>query len=254
MPTALVRPVTASYAAAATRAYYAPDEAIDLGRARAQHAAVVQALEALGDRIVWVDAPDAQADAVFVEDTAVVYGGRALRSRSANPARAAEHGPVADALAAEGLEVVPLTAGCLDGGDVLRVGRRVWVGRSTRTDDRGIAGLVAAFPELDVAVVDLPPGSLHLKCVASTPGDGATVVLAEGTVPASAFTGARVVTVPAAEAYAANLVGDGATVVMAAGHPGAAEAVARAGFAVRTVAVDELRKGDGSITCLSLRW
>jgi len=254
MGTALLRTLPSSYAAGATRVYYEPGSGIDMQRARRQHELLAEALDALGDHVVWLDSPDDQPDAVFVEDTAVIVGDRALIARSAHPGRAAEAEAVADALDAMGLTVVRMQAGTLDGGDVLRIGGRLWVGRSDRTDADGVAALQGAFPELAVQQVKLPPGVLHLKCVASTPGDGQTVVLAEGTVPPDVFDGVRVVLVPHDEAYAANVVGNGDEVLVPAGYPGAAAALRRAGFTPRAVEVSELRKGDGSLTCVSLRW
>jgi len=251
---ALVRTVPSSYAASATRAHYEPDSRIDLGRARSQHRAVVAALTELGDEVHWLPAPDEQPDAVFVEDTAVVVGRRALVTRSAHPGRRAEADAVAARLRELGLEVHRQRQGTLDGGDVLRVGEHLFVGRSARSDEAGAAALARVFPTCTVHAVALPEGVLHLKCVASTPGDGQTVVIAAGSLAPEVFVGCRVVTVPRAEAYAANVVGDGHRVVVAAGYPGAAEALSVAGFRPVPVEVGELRKGDGSLTCLSVRW
>jgi len=251
---ALVRSVPASYAAQATRAHYDPTSAIDPAATVAQHRGVARALARLGDDVHWLASPDDQPDAVFVEDTAVVVGGRALVARSAHPGRRGEAVAVAARLAALGLDVVSMDDGTLDGGDVLRVGTQLFVGRSTRTDATGVAWLARTFPALEVVPVELPAGVLHLKCVASTPGDEATVVLAEGTVPVDVFAGLRCIEVPADEAYAANLVGNGRRVVVAAGHPRTADLLDAAGFEVDPVPVDELRKGDGSLTCLSLRF
>jgi dimethylargininase len=254
MGRALVRSLSSAYAQGATRAFYEPGSPIDAALAQRQHDAVVDGLVALGDEVHRLPSPPDLPDAVFVEDTAVVWGTDALLTRSAHPGRRGEARAVGEALEALGLRVTPMTSGTLDGGDVLRVGRRLFVGRSSRTDDEGIEALRRCFVGAEVVVVPLTDAALHLKCVASTPGDEATVVLAEGTIDPSVFAGCRVVTVPAAEAYAANVVGDGRRVLVAEGFPRTAERLVAAGFEPLPVDVSELRKGDGSLTCLSLRF
>ena len=104
---------------------------------------------------------------------------------------------------------------------------------------------------LRVVAVDLPAGVLHLKCVCAPLGDD-RVLLAEGTIPAEVFAGAAPVWVPAEEAYAANAVAVGGGVIVSAGFPRTHAVLERAGFAVHPVPTSEVRKADGSLTCLSI--
>lgn len=246
---ALLRAVPDSYTHAVRRDPTVPDVAL----ARAQHAAYARALERLGYAVRVLPADEDCPDGPFVEDTAVVARGRALVTRSAHPARAREHDAVAVALAEAGLEVVRLSGGTLDGGDVLQVGDVLFVGRSHRTDEAGVAGLRATFAPLglDVRPIDVPPEVLHLKCVCSTPAEG-VALLAEGC--GVDLDGVRVVRVPAEEAYAANTVGANGRVIVAAGHPATARALSALGLETIPLDLSEIRRADGALTCLSLRW
>jgi dimethylargininase len=242
---ALTRDVPDSFA----NALAADPQPIDVVRARAQHDDYRAALCEVGADVIALPADDACPDCCFVEDTAVVAGERALICRPGAPSRQPEVEPVARALAAH-REVHRMTApATLDGGDVMRVGRTFYVGRSARTNDAGIQRLADVFSDHVVIPVDLPASVLHLKCVAATLGDG-RVLLAEGSLPRSLFE--HCVMIPEAETYAANVVVLGGVAIAAAGFTHTHDALSRAGFRVRPVDTTELRKADGSLTCLSV--
>jgi dimethylargininase len=244
---ALLQTVSDAYVDATTT-YADPSGGIDVDRAREQHAGVVQAMAWLGYETTVLPGEDAGPDAVFVEDPAVISEGRALMTRSAHPVRAREGARLRPTLAAWGLELVEMREGFLDGGDVMIVGRTAFVGMTARTDAAGAAALQAAFPQLDVRTVAMPPGVLHLKCETSPLDDRVLATERMGRALGVPFVG-----VPQPEAYAANAVAWGSRVLCAAGFPRTQEALEAAGFACRAVDVSEMRKGDGSITCLSLR-
>jgi dimethylargininase len=249
MVRALLRSIPGSFAHAL--AAVRPEPPIDPALARAQHAAYSAALEACGAAVEAIAADEACPDCCFIEDTAVVADGVALIARSGAPSRRAETPAVARALELLGHQLVQMTGpGTLDGGDCMRVGGTLYVGRSARTNDDGIAQLARAFPGLRVVPVELPAGVLHLKCVCAPLGSD-RIALAEQSIPAATFD-ASVVWVPDAERYAANLVAIGANAVVADGYPRTHEALARAGFALHPVPVSEVRKADGSLTCQSI--
>lgn len=230
-----------------------PDPPIDPALARHQHAAYRAALAALGARVVTLPPDDAHPDACFVEDTAVVIDDLALVTRPGAPSRRGEGAAIAAALAPL-VELATMEApATLDGGDCLRLGRTLFVGRSARTNAAGIARAAQVFAPRGVRVVavDLPPAVLHLKCVCARLGDD-RVLLADGTIDPAVFAGVGIVRVPATEAYAANAVAIGAGVVCADGFPATRAALERAGFAVHAVPTTEVRKADGSLTCLSI--
>jgi dimethylargininase len=227
---------------------------MDARRARGQHARYVAALAGAGCEVVEIASDPAFPDCCFVEDTAVVAGGTVVVTRPGAPSRRGEVDAVVAAIAARlpALRVVRLAApATLDGGDCLRLGRTLYVGRTQRTSAEGIGALAAALPDHEVIAVDLPASVLHLKCVCSPLGDD-RVLLARGTVPAAVFRGADIVWVAEAESYAANAVAIGDTVVAAAGFSQTQEALARAGLHVVPIDTSEMRKADGSLTCLSI--
>lgn len=243
---ALTRSIPSSFSQALCAA--PPEQPIDLARARAQHAAYCAALAACGAAVEALAGDEACPDSCFVEDTAVVVGGRALITRPGAPSRRAETPAVATALA-RWLEVVQMIEpATLDGGDCMRVGDTLYVGRSARSNALGIAQLSALG--LRVVPIDLPPGVLHLKCVCSPLGDD-RILLAEQSIPRDVFR-AAVVSVPAPETYAANAVAIGRHAIIADGYPRTHEALAAAGFTVHPVPTSEVRKADGSLTCQSI--
>lgn len=243
---AITRSIPESFAQALSRV--PPDLPIDVALARAQHAAYCAALTACGVVVETLASDEACPDGCFVEDTAIVVGDRALITRSGAPSRRPETAAVAAALA-RWFEIVEMTEpATLDGGDCLRLGNTLYVGRSARSNAPGIARL-AVFG-LRVVAVELPPGVLHLKCVCTPLGDD-RVLLAEQSIPAATFD-AEIVWVPAVETYAANAVAIGEHVIVAGGYPRTHEALVAAGFTVHAVPTSEVYKADGSLTCQSI--
>lgn len=228
-------------------AAHAPASPIDVALARAQHRAYRAALEAMGLEVTVLPADEALPDCCFIEDTAVVAGGAALITRPGAPSRRNETAATEAALAGLRLRKMEAPA-TLDGGDVMRVGKTFFVGRSARTNADGFAALAAAFPDHRVQAVELPPGVLHLKCVCSPLGDG-RVLLAERTVE---LPGVEVVPIPWEERDAANVVSVGRHAVAPAEFPRALEVLSRAGFTVHPVPTTEVRKADGALTCQSI--
>jgi dimethylargininase len=247
---AFVRGVSEGFA----NALAATPTAIDAAIARRQHAGYRAALAAAGCEIIDIASDAALPDCCFVEDTAVVAGACVVLTRPGAPSRRGEVDAVAAAIAARrsDLALVRMAApATLDGGDCLRLGTTIYVGRSARTNGDGVRGLAEAARGFTVVAVELPPSVLHLKCVCAPLGDD-RVLLARGTLPAATFRGADVVWVPEAEAYAANAVAVGTVVLAAAGFPRTHEALDDAGFEVLPVDASEMRKADGSLTCLSV--
>jgi dimethylargininase len=248
---AITREVPASFVCALAMT----PSVIDVALARAQHAAYRAALVACGADIIVVAADEACPDCCFVEDTAVIAGDRALITRPGAPSRRAETRAIADALRAHVELVTMEEPATLDGGDCMRVGDTIYVGRSARTNAAGIARLAEVFGPLagsraNVVAIDLPPGVLHLKCVCS-PLDDERILLADDSLAPSLFD-AQVVRIPVEETYAANAVAIGKHVIVADGFPRTHDALDRAGFTLHPVPTSEVRKADGSLTCQSL--
>jgi dimethylargininase len=251
MTHALVRGIPRTYARATV--LVASAEPIDVARAEVQHRAYVAALSALGVAVLVLPVDDGSPDSCFVEDTAVIAGSRALITRLGAPSRVGEERAVRAALGAH-LEVAEMgSGGTIDGGDVLVVGRVIVVGRSRRTDATGARRVREVFEPLGYEVRTTAVGALlHLKCACSRLDD--ETVLVSGEVPVAAFAGLRTIRVAPEESCAANVVAVGRAVLVAAGHPRTEQAVRAAGFETHPLEVSEIRKGDGALTCLSLRF
>lgn len=225
---------------------------ISVARAEAQHLAYEAALRSLGCDVRRVDPAPDHADSVFIEDTAVVFDEIAVITRPGAESRRAETVGVERALA----PLRPLThivsPGTLDGGDVLVIGRRVFVGRTGRTNDAGIAQLRAALAPhgytVDAAEVT---GCLHLK-TAVTAIDDRTVLVNPSWVDARAFAPAKVIEVDPAEPMGANVLRIGTRLLYGGDYPRTLERLRAHGAEVTTVDASELAKAEGAVTCCSL--
>ena len=251
---AIVRGISATFRDAVVM--HPTAEAIDVEHARLQHAAYVHALQSAGLVVEIMPPLDAHPDACFVEDCALVAGAHALVTRPGALSRRGETESVAerivDLLDDAGRVESTYAPATIDGGDCLRVGKTWFVGRSARTNDEGVRRVREFFGALGFAVVEVPvEGFLHLKCVVSRIDDGA-VLLAEGTVDPAHFGNLEVVTVPRDEAYAANAVVVQGTAIIAKGFPRVRAALEQRGLRIIELALSEIAKADGSLTCLSI--
>ncbi len=247
---ALTRPVSPSITRCELT--YRARVPIDPARAAAQHGAYEAALEAAGCRLVPVPAAPEMPDAVFVEDTAVVTDEVAILARPGAESRRQETEAVAPILAEYRAVRRIREPGTLDGGDVLRVGRDVFVGRSARTNDDGADQLRSVLGPLGYSVGLVPfAGCLHLKTAVTAAADG-TLVLNPEWVEPTRFPGYRIVEVDPGEPYAANVLRVGDTVLASAGHPATARRLRSAGVDVVEVDVSELAKAEAGVTCCSV--
>lgn len=231
---------------------FVPRTGIDVGRARRQHEAYREALESLGCRVIALPAEDAMPDSVFVEDVALVLDEVAVMTRPGAEARRGEGDTVEPVLAAF-RPVVGITApGTLDGGDVLRIGRKVYVGESARSNAEGIAQLRALLAPHGYQVQGVATrGCLHLKSAATLVGEGLVLVQPAWVDPA-VFADCRTIDVDPGEEHAANALRIGGGVVYPASFPRTERRLEQAGIAVAAVDLSELQKAEGATTCCSL--
>lgn len=246
---ALVRPVSPRLAEAElTHVERVP---IDTDRARAQHDGYRQALAAAGLEVVMAPPLPGHPDGVFVEDAVVVVDDLAVLTRPGAASRRDEPATLAATLAARGYQLARIAGpGHLDGGDVLAVDDVLYVGVSTRTDAAGAAELGALVAARGRRVVTVPvPGALHLKTAVTALPDGILVGV-RGWVDAAAFGDRPWLEVP--EPAGANLLLVGAQVLVSASAPATAALLTDRGWAVTTVAIDELEKAEAGLTCMSV--
>ena len=249
MPLAFTRAVSPRLAECALTHLGRTD--IDAGRAAEQHATYEDALRDAGFTVRRLEDLQNDPDAVFVEDTAILLGEHAVITRPGTPSRRDEVESTARGLAPF-FTIHELGGGNLDGGDVVKVGRTLYVGQSNRTDGEGTQALRAAVSPLGFSVEPVELGKcLHLKSAVTYAGKSILVANPEWVDPAK-FDGLDVITVADDEPFAANVVLAGDRLLMAAGSPATAEKLRRHGFTIVEIDLSELQKAEAGGTCMSL--
>lgn len=232
---------------------------IDADRAAAQHAAYERALASAGWRVHRVAAAPDHPDGVFVEDAAVALDGVVVLTRPGAASRRGEVTSVEAAVRAVAPEwaVRRIEApGTLDGGDVLRAGRTLWVGTGGRTNAEGARQLADVVEPWGFRVRPVNfEGCLHLKTAVSAAAED-LLVLNPRWVEAAHFAGCETVEVHPDEPFAANVLSLGTTVLVAAGAPRTRERLERRLAPRRTTTLDvdlsELAKAEAGVTCCSV--
>ena len=231
---------------------HAPRQTIDIELARSQHRQYERALEELGYQVVRLSVGPNLPDSVFVEDTAIVLDEIAIITRPGAETRRAETISVSEELS----QYRPLSQiespGTLDGGDVLKIGRKLYVGHSSRSNEIGFnqfSDLVAPY-EYEVAQVQVD-GCLHLKTAVTQVGEE-TLLINRAWVDEESFDGMRFIDVDPGEPYAANALLLGGELVYPTMFPKTRNRLEDRGFTVRAVDVSEMQKAEGTATCCSL--
>jgi len=221
---------------------------IDVARAEAQHRAYEEALVRAGCDVRRVAAVPDMPDSVFIEDTAVVVDELAVICRPGAESRRGETAGVEAVLATLRPIARIEPPGTLDGGDVLRVGRRVYVGSSGRTNADGIAQLRAFLKGYEVIAVPVR-GCLHLKSAVTQVAER-TLLLNPAWVDREAFDDVDVIEV--VEPSAANALFVNGVTIFPAAFPRTRARLHAAGIDVVTVDVSEIAKAEGALTCCSI--
>ncbi|HRI69044.1 MAG TPA: arginine deiminase family protein [Polyangium sp.] len=225
---------------------------IDVERARLQHHAYEEALRRLGVTVVALEAESDLPDSVFVEDTAVVLDEIAVMTRPGAISRRAEVASVARALEPyRKLAWIPEPA-TIDGGDVLRIGKTIYVGLSTRSNAASIRALAAIVEPHGYRVqgVELS-GCLHLKSAVTTIARDRLLVNPKWVNPGD-FGALVSVHVHPDEPFAANALRIGEAVIYPTNFPRTLERIAQFVRTIEGVDVSELAKAEGAVTCCSL--
>ena len=227
-------------------------EPIDLVRARAEHAAYEAALRSLGYDVERLPAGHDQPDSVFIEDTAVVLDELAVITRPGASSRRSETSAVADALRRyRDVEEMRAPA-TLDGGDVIRAGRRLLIGVGRRTNAAGATALEALCAPHGYEVLRVVfHHCLHLKTAATLVAED-LVLVNPAWVDVACFAPLRTLAVHPAEPFAANALLVGTAVIHAEDYARTRERLEAAGIPALAVPAGELAKAEGGVTCCSL--
>jgi dimethylargininase len=225
---------------------------ISLAKAVEQHAAYERALQHFGARVVSLPAEPSLADSMFVEDPALVLDELAVIFPLGTESRRPEAESLAKALSPyRELKYVRLP-GTMEGGDILRIDRRIFAGLSKRTDTEGIRQLQAIVEPHGYQVTAVPvTGCLHLKSAVTSLGEN--ILLANRAwFDASCLAGFEWIDVAAEEPHAANALAFRNTAIVPASFPLTGARIAARGFEVMPLDISELQKAESGLTCSSL--
>ena len=225
---------------------------IDVDIARGQHHGYVQALKELGCAVLELPAEPDLPDSVFVEDTAIVLPEVALLTRPGADSRKPEVDSIARALSPY-RDIVRVTApATVDGGDVLVLGKQIYVGLSTRSNPTAIDQMNQLVEKYGYRVTGVEMHDcLHLK-TAVTRVDDKTLLINRRWVDVEWFEGYDLIDIDPLEPFAANCLPVGDAVIYPTAFPKTRRLLEEKGFRIKAVSVEELAKAEGAVTCCSL--
>lgn len=225
---------------------------IDLATARGQHRAYEKLLEKLGARVISLPAEPDLPDSMFVEDPAIVLDELAVMFPLGTETRRREAPSLAEALSPfRKLEYVSLP-GTLEGGDVLRVGRKIFVGLTRRSNAEGIRQLAAILAPHNYEVIAVPvTGCLHLKSAVTYLGRN-TLLANRAWFDTAPLAGHEWIDVDSAEPHAANALALAGTIIFPASFPRTRARIEARSFSVTSIDISELQKAESGLTCSSL--
>jgi dimethylargininase len=225
---------------------------IDLGTAQQQHHAYEELLGKLGARVISLPAEPDLPDSMFVEDPAVVLDELAVILPLGTETRRREAPSLAQELAKfRKLECVSLP-GTLEGGDILRIGRKLFVGLTRRSNAEGIRQLAAILAPHNYEVIAVPvTGCLHLKSAVTYLGRN-TLLSNRAWFDTIPLAGYEWIDVDPAEPHAANALAFAGAIIFPASFPRTRARIEARGFHVTSIDVSELQKAESGLTCSSL--
>lgn len=225
---------------------------IDIGVANTQHQAYRSALGVLGAEVMDLPALDAYPDCAFVEDVCLALPEMFLLTRPGAPSRRGELDGLAPALPADRPVARLEGPATLDGGDVLIVGRTLFVGLSTRTNRAAVEALIEMLGPhgYQVTAVEVAR-SLHLKTAVTALPDGRLLINPKW-VDAARFAARDAIQAPEQEPFGANTLSLGDTVLAQASTPRTAERLTAEGYVVQAIEIGEFAKAEAGLTCMSI--
>jgi dimethylargininase len=221
----------------------------------AEHQAYISALRAAGVQVTVLDALEQFPDSIFVEDPALVFSQAAVLLRPGAPSRMGEAQELATTLTVRFPQVLQLSDGFADGGDILVTPDRVLIGLSARTNDVGAANLQRLLESMGMTstVMQVPPTTLHLKTDCSLV-DEETILATPELARSGLLDGYRTLVVSSEERHATNALRINDVVFIRAGCPRTLELLQNQGLKVLPLPVSEIARIDAGLSCMSLRW
>jgi dimethylargininase len=219
-----------------------------------QHASYVDALKTVGIDVIELDPQPNYPDAHFLEDTAVVFSEAAVITRPGAASRRGEEVSIAEVLR-QYREIEHIQApGTLDGGDVLMIGNRFFIGISERTNPEGAKQLGGILEKYGKTWTTIQVGAgLHFKSSVNYGGKNSILVTQDFTSH-EALNGYDKIIVNKEEEYSANTLWINDHLLMPEGFPGTKTKLKSLGLPIIELDVSEMQKMDGGLTCLSIRF
>ena len=225
---------------------------IDLDLARSQHRSYVRALIDLGCRVIELPAETDLPDSVFVEDTAVILPEAAVITRPGADSRKPETESTSRVLAPLMKLVHMQEPATVDGGDILVLGKKIYVGLSTRSNREALEQLKALLDDYGYSVIGVSlQDCLHLKS-AVTRVDETTLLINRNYVDPGRFADFEFIDIDPSEPHAANCLPIGDRLIFPTAFPKTAAKLEARGYPIMSVDVSELAKAEGAVTCCSL--
>ena len=248
---AIVRGIPDTFQDCVTMSHGTPQINIEL--ARQQHEAYCKTLEQLGLKLIKIAADNALPDCCFTEDTAIIFGDLAIITNPGTPSRVAETVEMEKTLTSLKKMYHLSPPATLDGGDVLKIDNKIFIGNSSRTNEEAIKQVAAIInPKgFEVIGVKIRNTTLHLKSVCTYLGNGC-IILAEGYLDDKIFSEYDKIIVPKEEEYCANCLVVNGKILIPKGFPKTKSLIEAKGFSVIEMEISEIQKADGALTCSSV--
>lgn len=231
---------------------HAPRQEIDLRLAFRQHEAYCRTLRQLGVEVEILPPEEAFPDSVFIEDNAVILDELAVMTSMGTPSRQGEPALLVPVLARHRRLATIVPPATIEGGDVLRMGKTLYIGVSTRTNREGVEAFRAIVEPLGYQVT--PVGiqeCLHLKTACNSLDDE-TLLVNPDWIDSDTLGAFRLLYVPAEEPFGANVLRLPGGVLVQTSSPWTRDVIESQGFAATCVDLGEFAKADAGLTCLSL--
>ena len=231
---------------------YVPRERIDLHLARRQHEAYCRTLRQMGVSVEVLAPEEAFPDSVFIEDNAIILDELAVVTSMGTPSRQGEPALLVDILARHRRLVKISPPATIEGGDVLLMGKRLYVGVSTRTNRAGVDALRAIVESLGYGVRPIEvKACLHLK-TACTSLDDETLLVNPAWLDSDALGSFRLLHGPPEEPFGANVLRLPGGALIQASSPLTRDLIEARGYVTTCVELGEFSKAEAGPTCLSL--
>lgn len=225
---------------------------INLDIARQQHIEYTRALSQLGCKVIELPEEPDLPDSVFVEDAAFILPEVAVITRPGADSRKSETESIARAISPYRRLIHVTSPATIDGGDVLVLGKNIYIGLSTRSSITAVNQLQSQLDEFGYTVTGIKLSDcLHLKTAVTRINDQSLLINPKW-VDATIFEDYDLIEVASEEPFAANCLPIQETIIYPSSFPKTQKKLEKKGIQILNVNLEELAKAEGAVTCCSL--